>query len=201
VKPPRAPGLDSRRTAEFSSELRERAEAWIPSWGLNDSDGDFGRALLEIAARFSAEVAERFDGAGEKMRRGFLDWLAIRGEAARPARVPVVFQLAETAQTAVLAPAPVRLQADAGGGPVVFETEKDVRVIPGLLDLVVGADADADAFYLPAPGLSDLQPLEPLPTAWQLKSFAGAGAKKLQLDPEAGLVAEVIVLAGAGSTG
>jgi hypothetical protein len=196
VKPPRAPGLDNRRAAEFSAELRERAQAWIPSWGLNDSEGDFGRALLEIAARFSAEVTERFDDAGEKMRRGFLDWLAVRGEAARPARVPVVFKLAETAQEAVLAPAPVRLQADAGGAPVVFETEKDVRVIPGLLDLVVGADADADAFHLPAPGLSDLKPLEPLPTGWQLKSFASAGARKLQLDPETGLAVEMIVLAG-----
>ena len=98
MKPPPAPRLDNRRTAEFSAELRERAQAWIPSWAVNDSEGDFGRALLEIAARFSAEVTERFDGAGEKMRRGFLDWLAVRGEAARPARVPVVFNLAETAQ-------------------------------------------------------------------------------------------------------
>jgi hypothetical protein len=198
VKPPLAPGLENRRTAEFSSELRERAQAWIPSWGLNDSEADFGRALLDIAARFSAEVAERLDSAGEKMRRGFLDWLAVRGEAARPARVPVVFKLAETAQEAVLASAPVRLQADAAGTPVVFETEQDVRIIPGLLDLVVGADADADAdaFYLPPPGLSDLQPLEPLPTEWQLKSFAAAGAKKLQLDPETGLAAEMLVLAG-----
>ena len=196
MKPPRAPGLDSRRTAELSAELRERAQAWIPSWGLHDSEGDFGSALLEIAARFSAEVTERFDGAGEKMRRGFLDWLAVPREAARPARVPVVFALAETAQENVLASAPVRLQADAGGAPVVFETETDVRVIPGRIDLVVGADADRDAFYLPAPGLSDLQPFEPLPTAWQLKSFAAAGSGTLQLDPEAGLVAEMIVLAG-----
>jgi hypothetical protein len=196
VKPPRAPSLDDRRTAEFSAELHERAQAWIPSWALNDSEGDFGRALLEIAARFSAEVTERFDGAGEKMRRGFLDWLAVRGEAARPSRVPVVFHLAETAPEAVLASAPVRLQADAGGASVVFETEKDVRVIPGVLDLVVGADADADAFYLPAPGLSDLQPLKPVPTEWQLKSFTAAGAQKVQLDPEAGLTAEMIVLAG-----
>ena len=73
MKPPRAPGLDTRRTAELSAELRERAQAWIPSWGLDDSEGDFGGALLEIAARFSAEVTERFDGAGEKMRRGQID--------------------------------------------------------------------------------------------------------------------------------
>lgn len=125
MKAPRAPGLDERRAAEFSAELQERARAWIPSWGLTDAEHDFGRALLEIAARFNSEVAERFDDVGEKMRRGFLDWLGVRGEAARPARMPVVFKLADTARQGVLASAPVRMQADAGGTPVVFETEKD----------------------------------------------------------------------------
>src|ERR1043165_2866222 len=112
---PRAPRLDKRRAPDFSAELRERARAWIPSWGLADGERDFGRALLEIAARFSSEVAEHLDGAGEKMRRGFLDWLGVRGEAARPARVPVVFKLADTAREGVLASKAVRRQADADG--------------------------------------------------------------------------------------
>ncbi len=193
MRTPRAPRLDQRRTPDFSVELRERARAWIPSWGLADGERDFGRALLEVAARFSSEVAERLDGAGEKMRRGFLDWLGVRGEAARPARVPVVFKLADAAREGVLASAPVRMQADAGGVSVVLETEKDVRVVPGRLTVVVGVDGEADAFYLSPPGLSDLKPLEPLPVQWQLKSFAAAGATKLQLDPELGLAAGMIV--------
>jgi hypothetical protein len=196
MKPPRTPRIDERRTPEFLAEMEERARAWIPSWGLTDGEHDFGRALLEIAARFDSEVAERLDGAGEKMRRGFLDWLAVRGEAARPARMPVVFKLADTAREGVLAPAPVRMQADAAGTPVVFETEKDVRIVPGQLDVVLGIDADNDAFYLPPPGLSDLKPLEPLPTQWQLKSFAAAGVTSFQLDPEAGLLPDTIIEAG-----
>jgi hypothetical protein len=155
-----------------------------------------GRALLEIAARFDSEVAERLDGAGEKMRRGFLDWLAVRGEAARPARMPVVFKLADTAQEGVLASAPVRMQAVGGGTPVVFETEENVRIVPGQLDVVVGVDADIDAFFLPPPGLSDLKPVEALPTQWQLKSFAAAGAINFQLDPEAGLLPDTFIEAG-----
>jgi hypothetical protein len=193
MKPPAAPGLEKRRAADFAAELQERARAWMPQRGLADSERDFGRALLEIAARFNSEVAERLDVAGEKMRRGFLDWLAVRGQAARPARLPVVFKLADTAREGVLALAPVRMQADAGGTPVVFETEKDVRVVPGRLDVVVGVDADQDAFYLPPPGLSDLEPLESLPTEWRVKSFAAAGAKKIQLDPEVGLVAGMLI--------
>jgi hypothetical protein len=193
VKAPRAPRLEKRRAAEFSAELQERARAWLPAWSLADEEHDFGRALLEIAARFSSEVAQRLDIAGEKMRRGFLDWLAERGDAARPARMPVVFKLTDAAREGVLASAPVRMQADAGGTPVVFETEKDVRIVPGQLAVVVGVDADADAFYLPPPGLSDLNPLEPLPTQWQVKSFAAAGAINFQLDPEAGLLPDTII--------
>jgi hypothetical protein len=76
MKQPRAPGLDKRRAKQFEAELFERARAWIPSWGMDDDERDFGRALLKIAARFSSEVAERLDRAGEKIRLGFLDWLA-----------------------------------------------------------------------------------------------------------------------------
>ena len=198
MKAPPVPRIDERRKAQFLAELQERARTWIPGWAFADVEGDFGHALLEIAARFDSEVSERLDGAGEKMRRGFLDWLAIRGEAARPARMPVVFQMADAATQAALAVAPVRLQADAAGSPVIFETEEDVRVVPGRLDVVVGVDAAQDAFYLPPPGLSDLKPLEQVPVQWQLKSFAAAKAPKLQLDPEAGLVVDMIVEAGGG---
>ncbi len=193
MKAPEAPRLDERRAAQFMAELQERARAWIPAWGLADAEQDLGRALLEVAARFDSEVAERLDGSGEKMRRGFLDWLAVRGQAARPSRMPVVFKLTDTARDAVRAEAPVRLQADAAGAAVVFETEKDVRVVPGQLDLVVGVDADQDAFYLPPPGLNDLKPLESLPTEWRVKSFAAAGATKLQLDPELGLLVGMLI--------
>jgi len=193
VKVPRAPGFEERRTADFSAELRTRAQAWVPFGDLAGGQRDFGRALLEIAARFSSEVAERLDNVGEKMRRGFLDWLAVRGIAARPSRLPVVFKLAEAAQEPVLASEPVQLQVESNGSPVVFETEKDLRVVPGRLDVVVGVDADKDKFYLPPPGLSDLKPLEPLPTQWVLKSYASSGATKLQLDPDAGLEAEMLI--------
>ena len=193
MKPPQAPRLDQRRAAQFAAELQERARAWIPALGLADGEQDFGRALLKIAARFDSEVAERLDGSGEKMRRGFLDWLAVRGQAARPARMPVVFKLTDAAREAVRAAAPVRLQADAVVTAVVFETEEDVRVVPGQLDMVVGVDADQDAFYFPPPGLSDLQPLESLPTEWRVKSFAASGSMKLQLDPELGLIVGMLI--------
>lgn len=189
----KAPRLETRRVPEFAAELRERARAWIPTWGVDDDQHDFGRALLDVAARFSSEVAERLDRAAGKLQRGFLDFLSVRGEAARPARVPVVFKLAAAARDPVPAIAPVRMQADVGGDSVVFETETEVRLLPGKLDVVVGVDGQADAVYLPPPGLSDLEPLPPLPSQWQLKSFAAAGATTLQVDPETGLAVDVVL--------
>jgi hypothetical protein len=190
------PRFERRRNSDFEKELRERARAWIPSWGLADGERDFGRALLEIAARFGTEVAERLDRAGDKMARGFLDWLAVKGDAARPARMPVVFKLVDAAREPVLARRPARMQVDVADSSVTFETETDVQLVPGKLELVVGVDPAGDAFFLPPPGLSSLEPLEPLPTRWQLKSFAAAAQTKLQLDPGIGLAPEMILDAG-----
>ena len=187
------PSLDRRRERDFAAELTARARAWAPTWGLSDDDHDFGNALLKVASVFYVIVAERFDQCGDKMRRGFLDWLAIRGDAARPARMPVVFKMVDKAPAAVLARAPVRMQADAPDSAAVFEIEGDVRVIPGALEMVVATDADNDAIFLGIPGLTSIEPFDPLPTQWRLKSFAAAGSTKLQLDPDAGLVPGMIV--------
>ena len=75
----------------------------------------------------------------------------------------------------------------------MFETETDVQLVPGRLELVVAVDPAKDAFYLPPPGLSSLEPIEPLPTRWQTRSFAATGSTKLQLDPELGLTPETIL--------
>jgi hypothetical protein len=187
VKQTEAPHIDTRRAEEFRSELLTRARAWIRGWTVAESPGDFGAALLDVAARFSSQVAERLDRAGEKLSLGLLDWLAIRGRAAKPARMPVVLKLADTARDPVFASKPVRLQADVDGASVVFETEADVTLLPGTLAQLVAVDTSADAYYLPPPGISSLDPLEARPDRWTLKSFAAAGATQLQLDPAVGL--------------
>src|SRR5262245_41683680 len=110
MKYPSAPNLEKRRATDFEQELSERAESWLPSWNRDPSTPDFGLALLKIAARFSSEVAERLDTAGDKMALGFLDWLGMKAQAARPARAPVAFKLAETASAPVTAPHPVKMQ-------------------------------------------------------------------------------------------
>jgi len=189
----KAPPLEKRRAPDFERELLERARVWIPDWNLDESEPDFGLALLKIAARFSSEVAERLDKVGGKMALGFLDWLALRASAARPARMPVVLKLAETAREPVTAPKAVKMQVDVGDATVTFETETELRVIPGALGAIVAVDPASDAYFLPPPGLSSLDPAEPLPTSWRVKNFAAADSKLLQLDPGLGLAEEMLI--------
>jgi len=191
MKPPVPPRLDRRRTREFAAELQARARAWIPDWAIDEDEPDFGRALLQVAARYGAQVAEQLDGAGEKLRDGLFDWLGVHGEAARPARAPVAFKLGDKAVDPVLAPARTRLQADVDGASVVFETGTDVQLVPSSLVRIVGVEADH--FYLPPPGLASLEPLLPLPEQWSLKSFAAPGAERLQLDPGEGLLPDTVL--------
>ncbi|BBU33474.1 hypothetical protein BTHE68_72080 (plasmid) [Burkholderia sp. THE68] len=191
------PGLEPRRFDDFRQELFARARAWLPAWGFADDEGDFGRALLEVAARLNAEVAERLDRGGDKLFRAFLDWLGVRGGAARPARAPVVFRLAETALEPVKAPPPVRMQTDVQDATVIFETQADVCILPGGIETIIAVDPSADAFYVSPPSLIDPQPRAPSPDRWHLKSFAGPGSATLQLNPSAtGLEAGTIIAIG-----
>lgn len=187
------PSLDPRRAGDFARELLARARTWLPHWKLAPGTQDPGRALLEVAARLSAEVAERLDQVAEKNRRNLVRWLGIRGAAARGARVPVAFRLTDRAQRSVLARAPVQMQADAGGTTLVFESEADVLLVPARVAQVVAVDPARDAYYLPPPGLTSLDALPPVPTQWRVRSFAAAGSERLQLEPALGLAAGMIL--------
>ena len=198
MKPSDAPELELRRATDFERELLTRSRTWVPDWSLDEGEADFGRALLKIAARFNSEVAERLNKAGWKMALGFLDWLGLKPLAARPARMPVVLKMADTALEPVLARHPIRMQVDVEDFTVTFETETDLQVIPGQLAAVVGVDPGKDAYFVPPPGLTSLAPFEPLPTAWKLKNFVAPGSKTLQLDPGIGLVEDMLIeIAGA----
>jgi hypothetical protein len=185
MSPRKPPAIESRREEAFFAEMQQRALAWIPEWGNNDGQDDFGQAILHVAARYSSEVAERLDRSGEKMRLGLLDWLGVRGKAAIPSRVPVVFQLVEGTRDSVLAQAPVLLQADTQGATVMFETESTLTISPARIASLVASRGDA--ICLPPPGLSSLAPKEAKPTRWKLKSSAAAGSTIIQVTPDLGL--------------
>lgn len=193
------PRVETRRAREFAAELVARARTWLPDWNPDNDQSDAGRALLEVSARLLAQVAERLDRVGEKNRRNLYAWLGLRGLAARGARLPIVFKLADSVianadpQASVLASAPVQLQADAAGTSLVFETDADLRLVPARVALVAAVDPAADAWYLPAAGFGSLEPAPLVPTRWQVVSLAAPGSALLQLDPPLGLAPGMII--------
>jgi hypothetical protein len=190
---PRSPSFEPRRRRQLEQELLDRARAWLPEWRPRER-GDFGAALLAIAARIGSEVTQRLDRAPEKTFRGFLHWLGVRGQPGRAARLPVVFKMAPGSEPVDALP-PVQLQATpAGVPPVVLETESALRILPGQLATLVAADPARDAFFRPPPGVLSLEPPRPLPSEWRLRSEVGAGATQLQLEPALGLEVGLVLI-------
>lgn len=188
------PPINSLREHDYAAEMLDRALLWMPEWGIQDDEPDFGSAILKIAARFQAEVAQRLNRTPEKMRYGLLDWLGVRGKAAIPARLPVVFGMTEGTPTAVLATAPVSLQADAQGTAVGFETESDLNIVPAKIASLVASEVDA--LYVAPPGLSLLEPSDPKPMRWTAKSLTVVGRHIIQVTPAEGLATGMVLRVG-----
>jgi len=192
------PTLESRRRDALYAELLARARAWLPDWRPRTATADFGAALLQVAARLEAEVTQRLAKVPDKTFRGFLDWLGVRGDPARAARLPVFFRMT-AGSDALLAEKGVQLQAQmppsagAAPAPVALETQDDVRIVAASLTDLIGADPAADAFYV-----SQAQPVTPSappagPREWTLKSAADADAVQIQLEPSAGLQPDLVL--------
>jgi hypothetical protein len=190
---PPPPELDSRRRLQLRDEMMQRAQSWLPDWRPRSSQGDFVQALLDVSGRILSEVTQRLDKVPLKTFRGFLDWLGVRGEAARAAQMPVAFSLTAGSDP-VDAPAAVQLQATTAAGPVIFETTQALHLVPANITSLVAADPPADAFYSPPPGVLSLEAPPTLPNEWVLKEAAPAGATQLQLEPALGLEAGLILI-------
>lgn len=191
MSPVLPPSFDERKRRQLQDELFARARLWLPDWHPGGDRTDVAAAFLKIAATLGAEVTQRLNHMPEKNFRGLLHWLGKRGRNGQVARMPVVFKMSERAEP-VLAEAPVRLQADAAGTPIIFETEETIRLVASTLQAVFASDG-TDKFYRAFPGLSDLAAPVPAPDEWRLLSPAAARATQIQLDPPEGLVAEMVL--------
>ncbi|SAK99728.1 hypothetical protein [Caballeronia ptereochthonis] len=191
------PTVEARRAPELFAQLAARARLWLPGWQPVGAAPDFIEALLRIAAKLESEVAERLDRTPAKAALGLLDWLAIRPQAGLAARLPVVFGLSDRAVNALLAVAPVRIQANAGDTPVAFETQQDVQLVLSPIVQLVGANLVDDVFDLPPASVLSVASPEPAPAEWLLTSDAPAGSARVQLAPALGLGAGMVLRIGA----
>jgi hypothetical protein len=182
-----APVVDGRRRAALLAMLEQLVPTCLPDWRAGGGQSDVAQAILSIAARLEAEVTQRLDRVPDKQFRNFLDWIGIHRDPARAARLYVVLLTAPGAPTTVLAPPRLRLQAQVSSGPIVFETDQDMLVVPGTLTDLIAVDGTGDKLYLPFPGLLTAAAPDSLPRVRALAGPAGAGAKTVQVTPALGL--------------
>lgn len=114
------------RASRLRGVIERSARMLAPGWAGATQDGDFGRALLEIAARLAEHSTTQLAKAPLRDKLAFLDALDVATPPPRPATAPIVFTLAEKRETAVFAPARVQLSADKGKDQITFETRDGI---------------------------------------------------------------------------
>jgi hypothetical protein len=184
-----APVIDGRRRAALLAMLQQLVPACLPNWRAGGGQGDVAQALLSVVASIEAEVTQRLDRVPGKQFRNFLDWIGIRRDPARAARLYVVLLSAPSAAAAVAASARQRLQAQGPSGPIIFETSQDLLVVPGRLADLVAVDGAGDKLYLPPPGVLTPSAPDSVPRVRRLAGPAGAQATMVQVTPALGLAA------------
>jgi hypothetical protein len=184
---PEPPVLDPRTPTEMADALAAWARLDVPEW-RPPSDGDVGTVLQEVFAQMAARVAARVNAVPGHAFRAFLEMAEIDRLAPAPARGPVAFALAPSADsTRVVAGTQVVAAGQDGGPDVVYETVDDLIVLPVRLVAAVVTDPvwdqmsdllpelDAHPEGLPAlVGIDDVAHEVQL-TSSPMRAFSGGG--------------------------
>ena len=198
--------VDPRRASQLRAELAASAAMLAPDWSGLQHEGDFGAALVEIAARLAEHSTTRLDQTPLRDKLAFFDALDVATPAPRPATVPIVFTLAERRETPVFAPPRVQLSAEpseaakAAGDKdaVTFETRTALAITPARLADLLAVDPAVDRIER-APGHVTMGFAEgPPPTRYRLLSAVETEAKTLQLVQAVGIAPDDMLRIGAG---
>ena len=136
--------VDPRTAADFQAALRARVSGYIPGW--DPAAKGSASALLAIAARMSAVVADRLNRAPAKNQLAFLEMLGISLLPAQAARAPIMFTLRPgLGDSRATAGTQVGATVEGVDGPLIFETERDIALAKAKLvevaTLLPGSDA------------------------------------------------------------
>jgi hypothetical protein len=130
------PQLDDRTFEQILSALRQRIPRYTKEW-TNFNDSDPGMTLLQLFAWLSEMMLYRMNQVPLKNYVKFLKLLGQELQPALPARARLTFV---TKADTVAAPVPIRAQvsaqADDGGLPLIFETQRPLDLIQPPLDVV-----------------------------------------------------------------
>ena len=130
------PNIDDRSFDQILADLRFRIPRYTKEW-TNFNDSDPGVTLLQLFAWLSETMLFRMNQVPRKNYIKFLKLLGEELEPPQPARAHLTFVTKANAIAGpVLARSQVSAQADDGGDPLVFETERDLDLISPPLDVV-----------------------------------------------------------------
>jgi predicted phage baseplate assembly protein len=129
--PAELPNLDDRTFDQIRSELRLRIPRYTPEW-TDWNESDPGITLVELFAWLAESIGYRLNQAPERCLLTFLDVLGIRPTPARPASTDLTFTVrqGETRPVPVPARTVVATTVQTDDGPVLFETEQGIELLP-----------------------------------------------------------------------
>jgi len=150
---PEPPVIDPRDSADLAQELSRQARVDMPGWHP-PHQGDPWTTLHQALATMVAHLVERVNRVPTHAFRTFLQAAGIQTLAPRPARAAVTFRLA-AGRSSIVVPAGTRVEApeEGGRGPVVFETDADLTVLPVRLDVTEVWDPLSDRITTVGPAV------------------------------------------------
>ncbi|WP_433830969.1 putative baseplate assembly protein [Actinoplanes sp. CA-015351] len=125
------PNLDDRTFEQIRDELLLRIPHYTPEW-TDWNLSDPGRTLVELFAWLAETIGYRLNQAPDRSLLTFLAVLGINPDSARPASADLTFTVRDGETRPILVPAgsPVSSGASTVDGPIVFETEDSLSLIP-----------------------------------------------------------------------
>src|SRR5712671_2025040 len=141
------PVIDDRRFDDIVEEIKTRIARYTPEWQpvwTDYNDSDPGITLAQLFAWLSEMLIYRMGKVPELNYIKFLELIGIELQAAQPARVDVTFPVSDTTAVPYVDVPPrtqVSANADDGGPPVVYETDKSARALTARLLSVQAFDA------------------------------------------------------------
>ena len=174
------PKIDNRKAFDIVQELQTLLSKTVPELQPGEEPS---QALLNIVGRFCEITIDRLNKAPEKNFLAFLDLLGVSNRPAQPARVPVTFYPSAENIGFAIVPAGTQVAAPPAKGesdPVIFETERELLVVPAKLESLVLRDADRDRYI----EYDSIVPQLPPSTATAVaSSVAPSTAKRVKLLP------------------
>jgi predicted phage baseplate assembly protein len=139
------PVIDDRRYSDILDELRTRIPRYTPEWkgwtDLNDSDP--GITFSQLVAWLTEMMIYRMGKVPELNYIKFLELIGIELRAAQPAMAEIEFPVKEDySKPYVIVPPRTQISAEAedGGAPIVFETDRTLYALTAQLVSVQAYD-------------------------------------------------------------